>query len=76
MKKFQFKTVALFVLLMMGMGSSVFAGEARIKRVVYLGESEIREVNIQALYDASNILKDSHADLAAEVLKAADTIAR
>ncbi len=76
MKKIDIKMVIMFVLLVLGLSSVATASEARIKRVVYLGESEIREVNIQALYDASDALKISQPELSAEVLKAADVIAR
>ncbi len=72
---------ALFVLCASFFPLASFAAEgsaaqsAGIKRVVFLGENDMKEVDIQALREAADLIQGSRPELSEEIRKAADIVA-
>ncbi len=67
-----------FLLALFGFTQASYAQTAStgsIQRVVYLGQEDLKEVDVQALRSAAEIMDATRPDLAGEIRKAAEIIA-
>ncbi len=74
----KFSIFVLSLLVFFGFAQASYAQTASagsVQRVVYLGQEDLKEVDVQALRNAAEIMDASRPDLAGEIRKAAEIIA-